>query len=93
MWFDLHPNVPMGVQLVASGYPSVVAVYQYNARTAQLDRESVFCRAANSVTNTFTLPDELSKGKPYTVQVGGLHSGAAFAAGSVEPDDQPVPRP
>ncbi len=83
VWFDLHPNVPMGVQLVASGYPSVVAVYQYNARTAQLDRKSVFCRAANSVTNTFTLPDELSKGKPYTVQVGGLRSGAAFAAGSL----------
>ena len=83
VWFDLHPNVPIGVQLVASGYPSVVAVYQYNARTAQLDRKSVFCRVANSVTNTFTLPEELSKGKPYTVQVGGLRNGAAFSAGSL----------
>lgn len=83
VWFDLHPNEPVGVQLVASGYPSAVAVYQYNARTAQLDRKSVFCRVANSVTNTFTLPEELSKGQSYTVQVGGLRNGAAFFSGSL----------
>lgn len=83
VWYDLHPNEPVGVQLVASGYPSAVAVYEYNARTAQLDRKSVFCRVANAVTNTFTLPEELRKGQAYTVQVGGLRNGAAFFSGSL----------
>ncbi len=83
VWFDLHPNEPVGVQLVASGYPSAVALYEYDARTAQLDRKSVFCRVANAVTNTFTLPEQLSKGKSYTVQVGGLRNGAAFFGGSL----------
>ena len=73
-----------GVQLVASGYPSAVAVYQYNARTAQLDRKSVFCRVANSVTNTFTLPEELSKGRsPTRSKSGDCATGPRSSASSL----------
>ncbi|HEY1518141.1 MAG TPA: hypothetical protein VGF91_17065 [Solirubrobacteraceae bacterium] len=84
IWYDLHPDVPMGVQLIASGYPSAIAIYEYNARTAQLSRKSVLCQTAGTDSNTFTVPGDLKAGKAYTVQVGGLQNGAGFSAGPLQ---------
>ena len=84
VWYDLHPDVPMGVQLIASGYPSAIAIYQYNARTAMLDRKSVLCQTTASTTNTFPVLGDLKAGKAYTVQVGGLQNGATFFAGPLQ---------
>ena len=53
VWYDLHPDVPMGVQLIASGFPSAIAIYQYNAHTAMLEPKSVLCQTAPTNTNTF----------------------------------------
>jgi hypothetical protein len=72
------------VQLIASGYPSAIAIYQYNARTAMLDRKSVLCQTTASTTNTFPVLGDLQAGKAYTVQVGGLQNGAAFFAGPLQ---------
>ena len=84
VWYDLHPDVPMGVQLIASGYPSAIAIYEYNARTAQLDRKSVLCQEAATNTNTFPVLGDLKAGKAYTVQIGGLQNGASFFAGPLQ---------
>ena len=74
----------MGVQLIASGYPSAIAIYEYNARTAQLNRKSVLCQTAATNTNTFPVLGDLKAGKAYTVQVGGLQNGAGFFAGPLQ---------
>jgi hypothetical protein len=84
VWYDLHPDVPMGVQLIASGYPTAIAIYQYNARTAMLDRKSVLCQTTGANTNTFPVLGDLKAGKSYTVQVGGLQNGASFFAGPLQ---------
>lgn len=84
IWYDLHPDVPMGVQLVATGYPSAIAIYQYNAQTAQLDRQSVLCQTSATSSNTFPVLGDLKAGKAYTVQVGGLQSGAGFFSGPLQ---------
>lgn len=84
VWYDLHPNVPMGVQLVAAGYPTAIAIYEYNARSAQLDRKSVLCRETATSSNTFPVLGDLKAGKAYTVQVGGLQNGAGFFAGPLQ---------
>jgi hypothetical protein len=84
VWYDLHPDVPMGVQLIASGYPSAIAIYQYNARTAMLQRKSVLCQTTGADTNTFPVLGDLKAGKAYTVQVGGLQNGPGFFAGPLQ---------
>ena len=84
VWYDLHPDVPMGVQLIATGYPSAIAIYEYNARTAQLDRKSVLCQEAQTNSNTFAVLGDLKAGKSYTVQVGGLQNGAGFFSGPLQ---------
>lgn len=83
VWFDLHPTVPMGLQLVASGYPNSIAVFEYDVRTAQLDRQSVFCQRSATASNMVNLPAELHRGLAYTVQVGGLQTGDGFGGGSL----------
>jgi hypothetical protein len=84
VWYDLHPDVPMGVQLIATGYPSAIAIYEYNVRTAQLDRKSELCQTAITNSNTFPVLGDLKAGKAYTVQVGGLQNGAGFFAGQLQ---------
>lgn len=81
VWFDLHPDVPVGVQLVASGFPTVIALYQYDARTAQLVRSSDVCHPTSALSNTFTYPGDLLAGKAYTVQIGGLVGPSGVASG------------
>lgn len=83
VWYDLHPDVPMGVQLVASGFPTAIAIYQYNARTAMLERKSVLCQTAPANTNTFPVLGDLKAGA-YTVQIGGLQNGASFFTGPLQ---------
>jgi hypothetical protein len=84
VWYDLHPDVPMGVQFVATGYPSAIAIYEYNSHTAQLARKSVLCQTAATNSNSFPVPGDLKAGKAYTVQVGGLQNGAGFFAGPLQ---------
>jgi hypothetical protein len=90
VWYDLHPSVPMGVELLATGFPTAIAVYQWNVLSGQLIRQSVFCHLAINrstgqpqPTNDFVYPGELQAGKAYTVQVGGLATGGVFASGSL----------
>jgi hypothetical protein len=74
----------MGVQLVASGFPTAIAIYQYNARTAMLERKSVLCQTAPANTNTFPVLGDLKAGDLYTVQIGGLQNGASFFTGPLQ---------
>src|ERR1700749_252920 len=69
VWYDLHPDVPMGVQLIASGFPSAIAIYQYNGRTAMLERKSVLCQTAPTNTHTVTVLGNIQPGKADTLQV------------------------
>ena len=52
----------MGVQLIASGFPTAIAIYQYNAHTAMLERKSVLCQTAPTNTNTFPVLGDLKAG-------------------------------
>jgi hypothetical protein len=73
IWYDMHPKVPLGLELQASGFPTVIAVYQWSPSTSKITRR-VGCQAFNGSTqpNDFLLPFELKKGNAYTVQIGGL---------------------
>jgi len=82
IWYDVHPKVPEGVQLVANGVPNVIAVYRWNPATSKIVNR-LGCQAAANGANTVNVPGELRKGGAYTVQVGALTTAAGPAVGSV----------
>jgi hypothetical protein len=69
VWYDLAPNVNGGVQIRATGFPTVVAVYEWNPRDSRI-REMVDCSA--SAANEDLILD-LSGKRNYTIQVGGVN--------------------
>lgn len=86
VWYDMHPAVPGGVEIVASGYTTAIALFRYHAQTAQLIRGSVLCQVSGgSVLNDFAVPVELQAHKAYTFQVGGLATASGgFDSGRLE---------
>jgi hypothetical protein len=83
IWYDLHPKIPGGVQLIAVGIPTDISLYQWNVQTALITRR-VDCQTSKSLDNQFNVPVDLQKGKSYTVQIGGLATTSGFASGPVE---------
>jgi hypothetical protein len=87
IWYDLHPKIHEGVQLQATGFPNVIAVYEWHhAKITRL----VGCQVQTSTApNTYALPPELipSKQYAYTVQIGGIdktpHDSSTAAGGSL----------
>lgn len=65
VWYDFAPPVDYGVQLRASGFAAVVAVYEWNPANSRIQRQ-VGCEATGE-----DLLLDLEGGKHYTVQVGG----------------------
>jgi hypothetical protein len=82
IWYDMHPKIPEGVQLMATGVPNVIAIYRWSTATSKIVAR-LGCQVAASGTNTVNLPGELQKGQAYTVQVGALTSPAGPVAGTV----------
>jgi hypothetical protein len=66
VWYDFAPPVNYGVQLRASGFAAVVAVYEWNPTNSRITR-LVGCEATG---NDLLL--DLEGGKNYTIQVGGV---------------------
>jgi hypothetical protein len=78
IWYDLHPSVPGGVDLVAAGFPTAIALYQWSPQTSLIVRR-VGCRVSASTVNNFVVPFNLQRGKSYTVQIGGLQTATGVA--------------
>jgi hypothetical protein len=74
VWYDLAPQVDGGVQLRASGFQTVVAVYEWNPQDSKISR-LVDC-SPNAGVDDLLL--NVKGKKNYTVQVGGA-SGAGGA--------------
>lgn len=83
VWYDLHPRIPIGLELTTAGFPTVIAVYRWNPLTS-LITEEVFCQASSSLENDLAIPFDLQKGAAYTVQVGGLQTSGGIASGALD---------
>jgi hypothetical protein len=85
IWYDLRPKVPAGFDLQAVGFPSVIALYQYNPATSLITRR-IGCHVApaNALLNDFLVPPELQPNKYYTVQIGGLKTPLGFNSGRLD---------
>jgi hypothetical protein len=66
VWYDFAPPVNYGVQLRASGFPTVVAVYEWDRESSQIKR-LVGCEATGD-----DLLLDLKGRRNYTIQLGGV---------------------
>ena len=83
IWYDMHPRVNLGAEFETAGFPTAIAVYQWNVKTSKIVRE-VGCQTLTTSLNDYALPQELQKGKAYTVQIGGLGSGSLASSGTLD---------
>jgi hypothetical protein len=67
VWYDLAPQVDGGIQVRASGFQTVVAVYEWNPQDSRITR-LVDC-SANAGVDDLLL--NVKGKKNYTIQVGG----------------------
>ena len=67
VWYDLAPQADGGVAIRATGFATVVAVYEWNATTSQISR-MVDCSTTASADDLII---DVRARRNYTIQVGG----------------------
>jgi hypothetical protein len=72
VWYDFAPPTPGAVRIAASGFDSVIAVYEWNLRTSQLGRLIACQNASAGVSEELQLEDPIRGGRNYTIQLGGV---------------------
>jgi hypothetical protein len=70
VWYDFIPEISGGVEIHASGYDTVVAVYEYDVDTARLGKP-LLCQNGGGGAEDVLIP-KVEGGKAYTVQVGAV---------------------
>jgi hypothetical protein len=84
VWYDFAPPYSGGAQITTSGFPTVVAVYEYDIRTARIVRQ-VACQGPGPTgVNELLVLTPAVKGHAYTVQVGGAVAGGEPASGRLD---------
>lgn len=68
VWYDFLPEISGGAQVLATGYDTVVSVYEYDVQTARITR-TVTCSNRPGAGEDVLLP-RVKRGLAYTVQVG-----------------------
>jgi len=74
VWYDLAPQVDGGVQIRATGFQTVVAVYEWNAQDSRITR-LLDCSASASADDLLL---DVEGKKNYTIQVGGVGGAAGL---------------
>ena len=80
VWYDLNPDVEGFAEVEATGFDTVVAVYEYSRSTGRLLRGQCFDDAAGVSESALV---RLRAGVAYTAQVGGVDAGAGPASGAL----------
>jgi hypothetical protein len=85
IWYDITPDQYGAVRLQSAGRDGVIALYEYDPHALNLGRR-VACVNEPGVQDQ--LDAWLEKGKAYTVQLGGVDTGAGPAGGEVQFTEQ-----
>ena len=81
VWYDLHPDVDGALEIQTGGFDVAVNVYEFDNRSAKI-LGAVGC-SAEPGTQDFIVP-RVQGGRHYTIQFGGLDSGAGPLAGALQ---------
>jgi hypothetical protein len=71
VWYDFIPEVSGGVEIVAAGYDTVVAVHEYDVSTSRITR-TLGCQNNTAGLSEEVLITLLPGARAYTVQIGGV---------------------
>lgn len=84
VWYDFVPPYPGGAQIRAAGFGTVVAVYEYDVKTAKVLRQVTCQASATGATNEVLALVKPVPGHALTVQVGGVAVAGAPAFGRLD---------
>jgi hypothetical protein len=94
VWYDFHPNEDGDAEVDASGFDTVITVYEWDLQSSKIT-STVACKRGSRLDLL-----SLKKGKAYTIQIGGANNasgllnftldwfGDADDDGILEPDDK-----
>jgi hypothetical protein len=75
VWYDFLPEISGGAEIMATGYDTVVAVYEYDVQSARITRP-IACE--NRGAGEDLILPMVRAGRAYTVQVGGVGAAAGM---------------
>jgi hypothetical protein len=84
VWYDFSPPLAGAVELTASGFDTVIAVYEYDVETARIVKQVACQNATSGVAEDFALPTNVLNDHAYTVQVGGAVTALGAASGNLD---------
>jgi hypothetical protein len=84
VWYDFAPPYPGGAQIRGSGFPTAIAVYEYDVRMATIVRQITCQVSSGAAINEVLALVRPRRGHAFTVQVGGVVAGGAPASGRLD---------
>jgi hypothetical protein len=89
VWYDFVAPTDGGLRVTASGYDAVIAVYEYDPRTARIIAPLGCAAAAGGPTEQLDIAGpRVRKGQHYAVQVGGSTAAGVAQSGVLNLDVQ-----
>jgi hypothetical protein len=84
VWYDYLAPADGGLRVTASGFDAIVAVYEYDGRTARITRSLGCADVAKTSTGGLDIAaPQIKKGHRYAVQVGGVTDATGAAQSGV----------
>jgi hypothetical protein len=81
VWYDFHPQSDGVVRVQAAGYDAAVSIYEFDPATAKIGAR---LDCSNETGTTEELFVDVTKGKSYTIQIGGNDAGLGPATGDLD---------
>jgi hypothetical protein len=78
VWYDFHPDEAGAVEIISSGFPLAVDVYEFNLQPPLISA-NLLCATGPDAQDVIV--PEVRKGHHYTIQIGGIDAGAGPASG------------
>jgi len=80
VWYDINTDSAGTVQVIADGFDTVVAVYEFDPDTGDLLRSN---GCLNGPGNSEDISFNVERGRSYSIQIGGVDAGLGPAFGSL----------
>jgi hypothetical protein len=81
VWYDFHPDIHGTAEVQTAGFDAAVSVYEFDRTTSKLTK-LIGCADERKLTeDVFT---DVLAGHAYTVQIGGVDTGAGPAGGNLQ---------
>jgi hypothetical protein len=84
VWYDFLPPYPGAARLVATGFDTAIAVYEYDLRTGRIVRQVACQDTGHGMVEDLPMTTKFFPGHAYTVQVGGVVTGGKPASGQLD---------